>query len=207
MKKTLLGMLLLQLWLPAALQAGPGAAYGRNIFTGAFVGGVLGATAGLLPYALERQSQDPSQIAFTATYGAVGTAVILAPLLSAYEVNAGKSGAGNTVLFSTFGFAALGAVSGAGWSMMDYQTQIGTPREKDGEVILWNAAFGALGGGALGLVTGLWEILVWRQPDGLIRPPGSGIHADLQFLEVGSILSGPRESRMLPHIKAVKWTF
>jgi hypothetical protein len=181
--------------------------YGRNIFTGAFVGGAIGAAAGLIPYAQERKNSQPGDVAYAAVYGALGTAVALAPLLSAYEIGADKQGAGTTVLFSTLGFSLMGGAAGAGWSMLDYQHQAGTAREDDAEIILWNAAYGALGGAALGLITGLWEAMFWRQADGLIQPPGDGIHANLRFLEPGGVLQGPRQARALPHLKIAQLHF
>lgn len=198
------------LWVPRSMPAAEGSAgatYGRNIFAGAFVGGLIGAAAGLIPYSQERKNTGARDIPYAATYGAIGTAVLIGPLLSAYERGSQKQGSGTTVLFSTLGFAVLGASAGAGWSLLDYQHQVGTATEDNAEIILWNAGYGALGGAALGFLSGLWEVMIWRESDSLERPPGSGIHADLHFLRPGTHIKGPHRARYLPHMKLAEWQF
>lgn len=166
--------------LPGQRKVSPGKVYGANVFAGLFVGGVIGAAVGAIPYA-QRGNQGPQSVILGAVYGAAGGAGALSLPLSAYEVASDKPGAGITVLYNMLGFGVLGGAVGAGMGMVSYrQTFQDQPRA--GEAFLSAAAIGLCAGSALGLGVGIVDAVLWqgRGP----RIPGSGVHAKAGVLDL-----------------------
>jgi hypothetical protein len=189
---------------PGVRKVSPGMAYGANCFAGLGLGAILGAAVGAIPYAKNRQGQDPSTIILGAIYGAAAGGVGLGIPLSAYEVASDKPEAGITVLYDSITFALLGGAVGAGGGMISYRHKVDQD-PKDAEDFLAAAAAGICGGAALGLGVGLYETIWW--PGHQQRIPGKGIHAQAGFLAFSPWMDGPGGVRAIPNATLLRAEF
>jgi hypothetical protein len=189
---------------PGARKVSPGMAYGANCFAGLGLGAILGAAIGAIPYAKDRQGQDPSTIILGAIYGAAGGGVGLGIPLSAYEVASDKPESGITVLYDSITFALLGGAVGAGGGMISYRHKVGQDPQ-DAEDFLAAAAGGICGGAALGFGVGLYETVWW--PGHQQRIPGKGIHAEAGLLAFSPWMDGPGGARAIPNATLLRAEF
>jgi len=167
----------------------PGLAYGGAIFTGMFTGALVGAATGTLPYAQERQNQDPNSIMMGGLYGALAGAAILGTATAAYEVASDKPGSAKSILFNTFGFAVLGGAVGAAGGMISYRHKVDYD-PKAAEDFLAAAAGGVLSGAIIGFGVGIYEGVFW-EGNVLWKAPGKGIHARLGVLDLAMARQAP----------------
>jgi hypothetical protein len=181
-----------------------GLAYGVNSFAGLALGALVGAAGGAIPYARDRQGQDPSTVILGAVYGSVAGAVGLGLPASAYEVASDKPGAGITMLYDSFGFAVLGGAVGAGAGMLSYRHKVDTQPDS-AEDFLAAAAAGVCGGAALGLGVGIYEAVLW--PGHAPKIPGKGVHASAGLLAFSPVLETPQGLMRLPNATLLKVDF
>jgi hypothetical protein len=190
--------------VPGLRKVSPGMAYGANCFAGLGLGAILGAAVGAIPYAKDRQGQDPSSVILGAIYGAAAGGVALGIPLSAYEVASDKPEAGITVLYDSITFALLGGAVGAGGGMISYRHKVGQDPQ-DAEDFLAAAAAGICGGATLGLGVGLYEVVWW--PGHQQKIPGKGIHAQAGLLAFSPWLDGPGGPRPIPNATLLRAEF
>jgi len=181
-----------------------GLAYGANSFAGLALGALVGAAGGAIPYARDRQGQDPSTVILGAVYGSVAGAVGLGIPASAYEVASDKPGSGTTILEDSLGFAMLGGAVGAGAGMLSYRHKVDSD-PNDAEDFLTAAAAGVCGGALLGLGAGVYESVLWSGHAPKI--PGKGVHASAGLLAFSSQLRTPQGWMPLPNATLLKVDF
>lgn len=181
----------------------PGSAYGANTFAGMAVGALIGTAVGAIPYAINRQCQDPNSVIYGAVYGAVGGAVGLGLPLSAWEVASDRKGAGITVLYNTLGFAVTGGAIGAGAGMIGYRRKVDyDPRSA--EDFTAAAAAGVCTGAGIGIFIGIADAL-YQGPG--MKVPGKGIHANAGLLRFSSLHDDGRHVTALPNVTLLKAEF
>lgn len=181
-----------------------GRAYGANTFAGMFVGGLVGAAAGALPYSIERNNQDPSSVILGAVYGSIGGAIALGLPVSAYEVASDKPGAGITVLYNTLAFSVLGGTVGAGGGMISYRHKV-TYDPRSAEDFTAAAAAGVCTGALIGFTVGLYEA-VWWEGRGT-NVPGKGIHASAGLMDLATLHDDGVKLSALPNATLLKVDF